>query len=108
MLLIWQGAGILAILIPVILGFVADWGVDSYLGHGYAAAHQWQDAIAWLLGGAIVWRIGVHLEQRPGRLLVDPATGGNVELKTRHTLFFVPMKYWAVIWVIASVASLGR
>lgn len=107
-MVVWQGAGIAAALIPAILGFIAQWGVDSYFGHGYAVAHGWQNAIAWSVGAAIVWVAGTRLEKQPGKLLVDPATGNNVELKEKHTLFWIPMKYWAVIWVMASVVSLTK
>jgi hypothetical protein len=107
-MLIWQGAGISAVLIPAILGFIAQWGVDRCFGQGYATAHGWQNAIAWLIGGAIVWIVGTRLEKRPGKLLVDPNTGSNVELKGKHTLFWVPMKYWAIIWVVSSIGALVK
>jgi len=107
-MLIWQGAGIGAVLIPAILGFIAQWGVDSYFGHGYAVAHGWQNAIAWSVGAAIVWIGGTQLAKQPGKLLIDPATGGNVELKMKHTLFWIPMQYWAIVWVSASVASIVK
>jgi hypothetical protein len=107
-MLIWQGAGIIAVLIPAILGFVAQWGVDRYFGHGYAVTHGWQNAIAWLVGAAIVWVVGVRLEKQPGKILVDPTTGNNVELKAKLLLFLVPMKYWAIVWVVAGIYSVAK
>jgi len=107
-MLIWQGAGIMAALIPAILGFIAQWGVDRYFGHGYAMAHGWQNAIAWLVGAIIVWVVSVSLEKQPGKVLVDPTTGNKVELKAKHTLFWVPMKYWAIVWVVAGIYAIVK
>jgi hypothetical protein len=107
-MLIWQGAGIGAALIPAILGFIAQWTVDHYFGHGYAMTHGWQNSIAWSIGAGIVWVGGVRLATQPGKILIDPATGNDVELKEKHTLFWIPMQYWAIVWACASVVSIVK
>jgi hypothetical protein len=107
-MLVWQGAGIMAVLIPIILVFVAQWGVDSYFGLGYAVTHGWQNAVAWALGAAFVWVLGTKLEKMPGKNLIDPATGCSVELKPRHTLLWIPMKYWSIIWLMVSIGELAK
>jgi hypothetical protein len=36
-------------------------------------------------------------------VLIDPQTGGTVVIGGRHSLFFVPMKYWSAILAIAAM-----
>ncbi len=67
----------MAVFIPTILVFIAQWGVDRYFGYGYAMPHSWQNAVAWIIGAVLVWLLGSNLEQVPGKTLIDPATGNN-------------------------------
>ncbi|AGH86641.1 hypothetical protein ACI2S5_25300 [Ralstonia nicotianae] len=46
------------------------------------------------------------LNSRPGRVLVDPKTGQQVELKARHTLFWIPLQWTALLVVAFGVSSL--
>lgn len=105
---IWQGAGILSILVPVILGILAQWSVDSYFGHGYSEIHSWQNAIAWTLGAVVIWLSGTKLAKRPTKSLIDPKTGAQVSFQEKHTLFWIPMQYWAIVWIGASIVSLVK
>ena len=102
-MVIWQGAGILGVIIPAVLGFLAQWLVNIQFGDGYAKLHVWHNVSAWLIGAAIVWFMGTHLNSRPGKKLLDPATGQEVELKEKHTLFWLPVQYWAIAWVALAI-----
>lgn len=107
-MIVWQGAGILAIVIPAVLGGIAQEAVDAHFGSGYAKLHMWQNAVAWTVGAAIVWMLGTSLERRPGKKLVDPSTNEQIELKEKHTMFWVPMQYWSIAWIVASVVSMVK
>jgi hypothetical protein len=44
--------------------------------------------------------------------VIDKATGQEITLNQRHTMFYVPMRYWAFFWagvcvllVVVGVAS---
>jgi hypothetical protein len=39
--------------------------------------------------------------------MIDKATGQEVEMRGAHTLFFIPMKYWVWLLVIAGVILLA-
>lgn len=105
-MIVWQGLGILALVIPAVLGGIAQWGVDAHFGVGYAKSHSWHNAIAWTIGAAVVWWMGSSLAKRPGRVLVDAVTNEQIEFKEKHTMFWVPMHYWAFVLVAVSVGSL--
>lgn len=52
------------------------------------------------------------LAARPVRTLVDKDTGEEVTLRERHTMFYVPLRYWAMLYVgvgmVAVAAGLGQ
>jgi len=102
-MLIWQGGGILAVFPLVAWALGMHW-VESAFGKAWYEAHAGRvDGGILFLSGVVVWFVGRWLNGRPGRLLVDPETNQQVMLKRRHTIFFVPMEYAAVLWVCLGV-----
>jgi hypothetical protein len=94
-MVIWQGLGFLAIVLPMIGYILVSVTVGAIEGPGYTAQHSWPGALGTLIGACVVWLLALRLDQ-PGRQLVDPKTGQVVVLRKKHTLFFVPMKYVAL------------
>ncbi|SDA40074.1 MULTISPECIES: hypothetical protein [unclassified Janthinobacterium] len=99
-MLIWQGFGILAPLICLIVVMAAQALFGVTLGEAYTKSHAWPLALAFLLAAAASWYAGVRLNSAPGRELIDPATQERVILRKRHTLFWIPMQYIAVLMVV--------
>ena len=102
-MLVWQGFGIAAALIPIALIFVVTvlWGAIVGSSTPSDRDSTLIVAIAALASAPLVYLLGRRLDRRPGRTMVDKATGQEVVLRDSHTLFFVPMKYWA--WLLAIV-----
>jgi hypothetical protein len=99
MLLIWRGWGILGLLIPILalgLGMM----VAEAVAPSNAAVTGIVVFIFCLAGAATVWVVGERLNSRPGRLLVDPATGEKVVLRSTHSLFWIPLQWWAIVAVL--------
>jgi hypothetical protein len=107
-MVVWQGFGIAAIVIPVVLIFVTTvvWGAIT----GNSAPSDRDTtlilAIAVLVSAPLVYLLGKRLDARPGRTMVDKATGQEVVLRGSHTLFFVRMKYWAWLFAIGGLVLL--
>ena len=88
-MLIWSGWGILVPLfmaLALILAIPFDGEATKY---GLAFS-QFAAAIA-------IWFVGRRLNSKPGRMMVDQQTGETVELKSKHSLFFIKMEYWTFI-----------
>jgi hypothetical protein len=101
MIIIWSGWGILVVVFAgaaLVVGLVLDQAV------GFRAAHPWLTGLAELLAAAGVWYVGVRLNTANDRTLLDPATGEQVVLRRRHTFFWIPMQYWAVLVAAGAVA----
>ena len=104
-MLVWQGFGILAVIIPIVGYVLTVMAVQGVLGNLYTNSHSWPGALGTLLGAIAVWFLAQKLKG-PGRTLVDPKTGESIVLTKKHTFFFVPMHYIAIIMAIVAVGML--
>jgi hypothetical protein len=107
-MLIWQGFGILGPLICLIVVIAVQALFGATLGDQYTTTHAWTTAVALLLAAVASWFAGVRLNSAPGRELIDPATQERVILRKRHTLFWIPMQYIAVVMVVLAVVTLFK
>ncbi|RIJ84338.1 hypothetical protein RSP822_22110 [Ralstonia solanacearum] len=106
MILIWQGLGFLAFLIPVCVSLIGQLTADALFGKGYYTAPPFLFATLMVLSAAAIWYLGKALNGRPGRVLVDPKTGQQVELKAKHTLFWIPLQWTALLVAVLGVSFL--
>jgi hypothetical protein len=103
-MIVWRGAGILVIVFALFGAFVGQVIGQSLL--------HWRDASGLVglglivVGAPLVWWRGRALNRRAGRVLVDPATGRPVVLRTTHSLFFLEMEYWAVVLVVIGILGM--
>ncbi|MES3020619.1 MAG: hypothetical protein V4857_03435 [Pseudomonadota bacterium] len=101
-MVIWQGAGIIGIIIPVIFCLLGNLGLDLVMGSGYYSSHKWAPTLFLGLSAAAIWVIGYGISKIPGEHQVDPVTKKYVLVKPSHTLFFMPLQYFA--FVVAAFA----
>lgn len=96
-MIIWSGWGILVVPITLVAGgavfalvaaALSAAGLERLSGFGVAAGL--------LAAAALTWWAGRRLNGGTGRVLLDPATGQHVVLRRTHSLFFIPMQWWAV------------
>ena len=116
-LIIWQGLGIVAIVIPVAVYVVAYVIADAILG--LDGTVRWAVLIAGLslvASGWLIQRFGRWLDRKPGREVVDKATGEEITLRQAHSLFFLPLRIWAglglglgaILCVFGVIDGIGR
>lgn len=104
-MIIWQGHGYLVAVIVLALGVAVALATESYFGDaGYYQTHGWPLAASLLLAGLACWSLGGYLHRRGARTVVDKATGQELVIGGKHTLFFVPMHWWGpILAVIAAI-----
>ena len=106
-MIIWHGWGFLVAVIGFGCLLLSEVAVETVLGdRDYYQAHGWPKFAAFAVAAALVWFISHRLNARPARVLLDPETGQPVVLKARHSLFFVPMEYWAPIFLVLGIILL--
>lgn len=104
-MLIWQGFGFIGAIIPIAFYVAVGLLTQAVVGKDYLAHHSWPGALGTLVGAFAVWCLALALD-KPGRVLLDPQTGQTVEFKKKHTLFFVPLKYLAIVFVVVAFGML--
>jgi len=97
-MIIWSGLGIL--IIPIVIACVF---LSATLTGQLSSTPDYFELHGWPMGAGIVtsaaacWFLGRRLQASGSKTLVDPQTGNPVVLRRRHSLFFIPMHWWAVI-----------
>ena len=104
-MIVWQGFGFAAILIPILSYVVTVKLFQVLLSAAYTDTHAWPGALGTLIGAGLVFWLSVVLN-KPGRTLVDPKTGQTVVLRRKHTLFWIPMQYLAAILAVVALGML--
>jgi hypothetical protein len=95
-MLVWSRFGFLGILIPIIISIGASSLIDSVLGKDYFSSKVIFGA-CFILSSPIIWFLGKKLNSGAERTLLDPTTNQTVILKENHTIFWMPLEYFAVI-----------
>lgn len=104
-MIIWQGLGFLGPIIPIVCYVLLAMLVRAVAGPAYLTTHSWPGALGTLIGAGLVWLLGERLD-KSARTLVDPQTGEVVQLKKRHTLFWIPLRYIAILMAVIAVGML--
>jgi hypothetical protein len=103
MIVVWQGAGGLVLLAPIIMLVFMNVVTDATLGNNYGQAHTWPKFVAMALAGLLCWFVGRYLHTRPAKVYVDKQTGQEIRVRPRHTRFFIPLEYWEVAMPIVGL-----
>ena len=105
-MIVWNGLGILVPVIAFATLLLTQAVADAVTGvEGFYTAHSSLQAAALLSAAAVIWFLGRYLNGKPGRRLVDKATGEEFVVRPHHALFWVKMEYWAVVLVLAAFAA---
>jgi hypothetical protein len=102
MIFIWRGWGILVVLyalVALVIGTI----IRNSIGGGLRAGVT--IGVCEVVAGVAVWFTGIRLNRDGDRMLVDPKTGNEVRVRRSHTLFWIPMQYWAPVLAIAGVIA---
>ena len=106
-MIIWRGLGFLVFVITLAaLIFMEVLTGRLFHDPSYYAAHGWPKLVGFLIAAVAVWLLGNSLNRRPGRVVIDKATGRQVVLKPTHSLFFIRVDYWAAILVVLGIVFL--
>lgn len=98
MIFIWKGYGIFALILPLILGLMCEALYPS----------DRLQAIGWIIGGIILFNWGkkLHNPTENESILYDENGNGYRFKKHDDSLFFIPMEYCGLIWIICSIVYL--
>lgn len=100
-MIIWTGFGFLIAIIGFASLILAEL-VSESLTHNdqYYQQNSWMILVG--MSCAAVLTFGLHklLSPMKPRIFIDKETGQEIELNRSHSLFFIPLKWWPVAFVI--------
>jgi nitrate reductase gamma subunit len=107
MIIIWKGAGGLVIIIGILACLFMNIITSALFNRNdYFQVFLWPKVAALWITGVSCWCLGRYLNGKPGRALIDKATGEEFYEKPNHHLMFIKMEYWGVIFVVIGLALL--
>ncbi len=104
---IWRGYGIIGILIPILLAVVSQTVLDHVYWAGYAEVHGNAIlAVAMMVSAPLVFFIGRKLNGAPPRWVIDAQTGEPIALVNKHSIFWIPLEWFALALVALGGAQM--
>jgi hypothetical protein len=97
-MIIWSGFGFLPIVFLVLFGL-------SFANHNGPIGDK-ELAYTFFMTGLASGALGWWFRKRPARIVIDKATGRELALRRRHSLFFIPMFYWGPIFIAMGIYEL--
>ena len=97
MLVVWRGFGWT---VPVVVFgalILSQLSVDAVYGDGFYTANTWPKQAAFIVAALFVGFLGFFLNHKKRGVLIDEETGEPVGKAPAHSLFFIPIEYWAII-----------
>ena len=102
-MVVWKGWGILGLVIPFLLSLSVGSAIDSLFGDNTYKHSEWAMPLVLALSAVVVYFVGYKLNNKPGKIVIDPENNERIELKTVHSMFWIPLQYWAVIILAISI-----
>jgi len=108
MVIIWNGLGYLVAVIVFGLSLAGNLLCNSLYGEAYYDNHKWPFALSLLCSALCCWFLGNYLRKRSDKVVIDKQTGKDIVInQSRHSLFFIPMHWWAPILAGIGLVLLG-
>lgn len=103
-MIIWQGRGGITALI-IILSIVIVMALVNLTGwHG----PDWVTYFAMAIPAAAANAILAAYSPTGERVVIDKQTGREFTVSSRHTLFWIPIKYWTIIILVYPIIGTLR
>jgi len=102
-MVVWKGWGILALIIPLLISLTVGSIIDAQYGEDFYKNSSWAMPLVLVLSSIVVFVVGYKINNKPGKIVIDPENNEQIELKTTHTMFWIPLQYWGIIILAISV-----
>ena len=90
-MIVWSGKGFLSVIV-LVASFVLLVNAFPKEQGDYAFV------LAFFIAGAFSWFMGKKWNEESGRTVIDKASGQEILLKENHSLFWIKLHYWGIIF----------
>ncbi|OAN46243.1 hypothetical protein A6A04_20690 [Paramagnetospirillum marisnigri] len=100
-MIVWSGNGYV---LPLLVAVTVALGLVSGTALGLSDTHA--VAVGYTLAAVATWIIGRRMnDPAKGYPMIDAKTGETVILRTRHTVFWVEVQWWAIPCALAAIGN---
>ncbi|MFV8354347.1 hypothetical protein ACNQGB_16485 [Flavobacterium sp. XS1P32] len=98
-MIVWSGRGFLSIIVLLVtlLLCVSIFPTEN-ADYGFI--------ITAFVTGIFSWYFGTKWNTENERILIDEKTGQRLKIKNNHTLFWISMQYWGIIFILLGIVIL--
>ncbi|WP_424000869.1 hypothetical protein [Maribacter sp. IgM3_T14_3] len=98
-MIIWSGRGFLSVLVLIATLFVCiSIFPDGMRDYGFI--------VSLFVAGIFSWLFGKKWNSKNERIVIDEQSGERLKIKNNHSLFWIPMQYWGVIFSVLAIVIL--
>ncbi|PAM94909.1 hypothetical protein B4N84_10720 [Flavobacterium sp. IR1] len=98
-MIVWTGRGFLSILILVLTLLLCTTIISTT--HG-----DYAFIISFYTAGVFSYVFGIKWNNVLARTFIDKETGKEISFKNHHSLFWVKMEYWGIIFILLGIVIL--
>jgi hypothetical protein len=103
-MIIWSGLGYLVVVIGFGTLLLTELVSEKITGDDqFYQRHGWVVLVGMLVAAALTHGLHRVLLRQRERVLIDKQTGQEVVLRTDHSLFFIPVKWWPLVFAAIGV-----
>ncbi|GAA4274746.1 hypothetical protein U6A24_21705 [Aquimarina gracilis] len=100
-MIVWSGRGFLSILVLAVVLVT----LTSFLPK---EQNNLSFAISLFVAGIFSWIMGKKWNESNQKKFIDKETGEEIILKPNHSLFWIKMQYWGIIFGVLGIVMLVR
>ncbi len=108
-MIIWSGYGFLVPIIAFACLLAAEFVSEAVFHDGnYYQEHAWPMALGFMVAGVVVAAAAHRFRGAEPRVMLDEETGERVMVGgSKHSFFFVPIRYWSgILFMIGVLVTL--
>lgn len=104
-MIIWNGLGFLVAVIGFGALLVTEIVSEQITEDDqFYQQHSWLILVGMTVAALLTFGLDKLLFRRKERVLIDQETGQKVVFRPNHSLFFIPVRWWPVVFLILGVA----
>ena len=94
-MVIWSGKGVLSVVVLLVALLITTVALPDNFNIALG--------IACMIAAIFSWYFGRKWNSAEGKAVIDKETGEEILLKRKHSMFWISMEYWGVIFGILGV-----
>ncbi len=105
-MIIWRGHGFLVVLILLLSTFIVEFIYNVFMPDAGMLVRQLAGAFMCFLAAIGVFVYTRLSPRQKTRKYVDSETGDFIVSTSKDSLFFIPVRFWTVIYAVLGIAML--